>query len=154
MSSKTSNKINFYGINLESINLKNYLYKEKKDEGFDLKNYCGGYLYIHCCHHEFLVGKCRRRSSDGIRGYQKQEENLYRRNHGLTSHEKEIFWPIYDEFESELSKIRIKRIELELKFIQNHDNLSDAEAMAMLKQRWRLDSDELKFKQAYADKFI
>jgi len=72
----------------------------------------------------------------------------------LTSHEKEIFWPIYDEFESELSKIRIKRIELELKFIQNHDNLSDAEAMAMLNHRWSLDSDELKFKQAYADKFI
>ena len=72
----------------------------------------------------------------------------------LTPQEKEKFWPIYDEFESELSKIRIKRIELELKFIRNHENLSNAEALAMLKQRWRLDSDELKFKQAYADKFM
>jgi hypothetical protein len=72
----------------------------------------------------------------------------------LTPQEKEKFWPVYDEFESELSKIRRNRIELELKFIQNHENLSDAEAMAMLKQRWGLDSDELKFKQAYADKFM
>ena len=72
----------------------------------------------------------------------------------LTPQEKEKFWPIYDEFESELSKIRRKRIELELKFIRNHENLSDAEAMAMLKQRWRLDSDELKFKQVYAEKFM
>ena len=40
-----------------------------------------------------------------------------------------------------------------LKFIQNHETLSNAEAMAMLKQRWRLDSDELKLKQAYVDKF-
>jgi len=71
----------------------------------------------------------------------------------LTPQEKEKFWPVYDEFESELSKIRRNRIELELKFIQNHENLSDAEAMAMLKQRWGLGSDELKFKQAYADKF-
>ena len=71
----------------------------------------------------------------------------------LTPQEKEKFWPIYDEFESELSKIRIKRIELELKFIRNHENLSNAEALAMLKQRWRLDSDELKLKQAYVDKF-
>jgi ribosome-binding ATPase YchF (GTP1/OBG family) len=77
------------------------------------------------------------------------EENME-----LTPQEKEMFWPIYAEFEFELSKIRRKRIELELKFIQNHENLSDAEAMAMLKQRWRLDSEELKFKQAYADKFI
>jgi ribosome-binding ATPase YchF (GTP1/OBG family) len=72
----------------------------------------------------------------------------------LTPQEKEKFWPLYAEFESGLSKIRRERIELALKFIQNHENLSNAEAMAMLKQRWRLDSDELKFKQAYADKFM
>jgi len=71
----------------------------------------------------------------------------------LTPQEKEKFWPLYDEFESGLSKIRRERIELELKFIRIHENLSDAEAMSMLKQRWRLDSDELKFKQAYLDKF-
>ena len=71
----------------------------------------------------------------------------------LTPQEKEKFWPLYDEFESGLSKIRRERIELALKFIQNHENLSNDEAMAMLKQRWRIDSDELKFKQGYADKF-
>ena len=71
----------------------------------------------------------------------------------LTPQEKEKFWPLYAEFESGLSKIRRERIELALKFIQNHENLSNDEAMAMLKQRWRIDSDELKFKQGYADKF-
>jgi len=71
----------------------------------------------------------------------------------LTSQEKEKFWPLYAEFESGLSKIRRERIELALKFIQNHETLSNDEAMAMLKQRWRLDSDELKLKQAYVDKF-
>ena len=71
----------------------------------------------------------------------------------LTPQEKEKFWPLYAEFESGLSKIRKERIELALKFIQNHETLSNAEAMAMLKQRWRIDSDELKFKQGYADKF-
>jgi len=71
----------------------------------------------------------------------------------LTPQEKEKFWPLYAEFESGLSKIRRERIELALKFIQNHENLSNDEAMAMLKKRWRLDSDELKFKQGYADKF-
>ena len=71
----------------------------------------------------------------------------------LTPQEKDKFWPLYAEFESGLSKIRRERIELALKFIQNHETLSNAEAMAMLKQRWRLDSDELKLKQAYVDKF-
>jgi len=71
----------------------------------------------------------------------------------LTPQEKEKFWPLYAEFESGLSKIRRERIELALRFIQNHETLSNDEAMAMLKQRWRLDSDELKLKQAYVDKF-
>jgi hypothetical protein len=38
----------------------------------------------------------------------------------LTPQEKEKFWPLYAEFESGLSKIRRERIELALKFIQNH----------------------------------
>ena len=72
----------------------------------------------------------------------------------LTPQEKEKFWPLYAEFESGLSKIRRERIELALKFIQNHENLSNAEAMAMLKQKLRLDNDELKFKQSYINKFM
>ena len=72
----------------------------------------------------------------------------------LTPQEKEKFWPLYDEFESGLSKLKAKRIELAINFIRNHQHLSDAEAMAMLKQKLKLDSDELNYKQSYVNKFM
>ena len=72
----------------------------------------------------------------------------------LTPQEKEKFWPLYDEFESGLSKLKAERIELAANFIRNHEHLSDAEAMDMLKQKLKLDSDELNFKKSYVNRFL
>ena len=72
----------------------------------------------------------------------------------LTPQEKEAFWPLYAEYESGLSKIRGKRIELAMNMVQNHKILSDAEAIAALQQKLRIDVDELKFKLSYVTKFM
>jgi len=72
----------------------------------------------------------------------------------LTPHEKEAFWTLYAEYESGLSKIRGKRIELAVNIVQNQGILSDTEAIAMLKQKLRIDVDELKFKLSYVAKFM
>ena len=72
----------------------------------------------------------------------------------LTPQEKEAFWPLYAEYESGLSKIRGKRIELAMNTVQNQGNLSDAEAIAMLNQKMKIDVDELKFKLSYVAKFM
>ena len=72
----------------------------------------------------------------------------------LTPQEKEAFWPLYAEYESGLSKIRGKRIELAMNIVQNRGILSDAEAIAMLNQKMKIDVDELKFKLSYVTKFI
>ena len=72
----------------------------------------------------------------------------------LTPQEKEAFWLLYAEYESGLSKIRGKRIELAMNTVQNQGNLSDAEAIAMLNQKMKIDVDELKFKLSYVAKFM
>jgi len=72
----------------------------------------------------------------------------------LTPQEKGAFWPLYAEYESGLSKIRGKRIELAMNIVQNRGILSDAEAIAMLNQKLRIDVDELKFKLSYVAKFM
>lgn len=72
----------------------------------------------------------------------------------LTPQESKAFWPLYAEYESGLSKIRGGRIELAMKIVQNHGALSDAEAIAMLKQKLGIDVDELKFKLSYVAKFM
>ena len=72
----------------------------------------------------------------------------------LDAQENEAFWALYAEYESGLSKLRIKRIELAVKFLQSHVSLSDAEAIDMLNQKLELDGADIKFKQSYVAKFM
>ena len=72
----------------------------------------------------------------------------------LNAQEKEAFWVLYAEYESGLSKIRSKRIELAVKFLQSHVSLTDGEAINMLNQKLELDGADLKFKQSYVAKFM
>ena len=72
----------------------------------------------------------------------------------LTPQERRAFWPLYDEYESGLSKIRVELIELATNFLKSQGFLSDAEAIALLNQKLRIDADELEFKRSYVAKFI
>jgi len=83
-----------------------------------------------------------------------QKKNYLANMMELTPQEKEAFWSVYDQYESGLSKLRSKRIELAVNFLQNHASLSDAEAIDMLKQKLELDAADLEFKQSYVAKFM
>jgi hypothetical protein len=72
----------------------------------------------------------------------------------FTLQEKEAFWPLYTEYESGLSKIRGKRIELAMSIFQKRGIFSDEEAITMLNQRMKIDVDELKYKLSYVSKFM
>jgi cytochrome c oxidase assembly protein Cox11 len=72
----------------------------------------------------------------------------------LTPPEKEAFWPLYTEYESGLSTIRGKRIELATRIFKKRGILSDEEAITMLNQRMKIDVDELKYKLSYVSKFM
>jgi len=72
----------------------------------------------------------------------------------LTPQENQKFWPLYDEYESGLLKIRSELIELTTTFLKTHGFLSDEEAIAMLNQKLRIDADELKFKRTYVARFM
>jgi cytochrome c oxidase assembly protein Cox11 len=85
----------------------------------------------------------------------KKQKKLYiEKMMELTPQEKDAFWSLYDEYESGLSKLRGKRIKLATNFLQSRGNLSDADAIAMLNQKLRLDEADLKFKQSYIAKFM
>jgi hypothetical protein len=72
----------------------------------------------------------------------------------FTLEEKESFWLLYTEYESGLSKIREKRIELATSILKKRGILSDDEAITMLNQRMKIDVDELKYKLSYVAKFM
>ena len=72
----------------------------------------------------------------------------------LTPPEKEAFWPLYTEYESGLSNIRGKRIELATIIFKKRGILTDDEAITTLNQRMKVDVDELKYKLSYVSKFM
>ena len=51
---------------------------------------------------------------------------------GFTEKESQAFWPIYNEFEHELSKLADKRISNIKDFAANYDSLSDKKADELL----------------------
>ncbi|MGW8187463.1 MAG: hypothetical protein ACWGNK_09350 [Desulfobacterales bacterium] len=71
----------------------------------------------------------------------------------LTPSEKEAFWWVYANYESGLAKIRAERIKLATDFVARYGKLSDVEALDMLNQKFRIDGDELNFKQSYISNF-
>ena len=72
----------------------------------------------------------------------------------LTPQEKQAFWPLYAKYQSGLSKITSKRINLATSFVQSHGFVSDAEAITMLNEKLKIDGEELKYKQSYVGKFM
>lgn len=71
----------------------------------------------------------------------------------LTPREKDAFWRVYADYESGLAKITAERIKLASDFLESNARLTDAEALAMLDQKLRIDGKELQFKQSYVAKF-
>ncbi len=83
----------------------------------------------------------------------KQKKTYLEKIMELTPQEEEAFWPLYAEYESGLLKLRDKRLRLLTNYIQNHESVSDAEAIELVDQKLRMDDADLKFKQAYVAKF-
>ena len=90
-------------------------------------------------------------ASEGIRN---QRKVYIEKIMEFTLEEKESFWLLYTEYESGLSKIREKRIELATSIFKKRGILSDDEAITMLNQRMKIDVDELKYKLSYVAKFM
>jgi len=85
----------------------------------------------------------------------KSQKRLYiEKMMALSPRERQAFWPLYDEYESGLLKIRGELIQLATNFLKSQGFLSDAEAIAMLNRKLRIDSDELEFKQSYVARFM
>lgn len=72
---------------------------------------------------------------------------------GFTEKESQTFWPIYNEFEHELSKLSDKRIANIKDFAANYDSLSDQKADELIKNSFSFQSDRLNLNEKYYKKF-
>jgi hypothetical protein len=72
---------------------------------------------------------------------------------GFTEQESAAFWPIYNEFEHELSKLSDKRISNIKDFAANYDSLSDKKADELLMNSFSFLEDRLSLNKKYYKKF-
>jgi hypothetical protein len=71
----------------------------------------------------------------------------------FTEKESEAFWPIYREFDYELSKLADKRVSNIKDFAVNYDSLSDKKADELIKNSFSFQEDRLSLNKKYYKKF-
>jgi hypothetical protein len=71
----------------------------------------------------------------------------------LTSDEAQKFWPVYNEFETELEKIQKERRTEVFSKQEQIDGMSDNEIEAILDKKFELDLKEVQLRNKYLDKY-
>ncbi len=74
-------------------------------------------------------------------------------NMELTESEAKAFWPVYEQYQAELSKLRDRDVKLIEAFAANFGTMSDDVAKSLLDDSLSIDSDYQKLRQSYLAKF-
>ena len=70
----------------------------------------------------------------------------------LEEAESERFWPIYREYELELSKLGDRRLALLKRYAENYDSLGNEEIKRISRDWFKLQEDHLKLQKKYFDR--
>src|SRR5215471_6820163 len=104
-------------------------------------------------------------NSAQAQGYSDEDVKLFRKdirslkkqisaaNIELTDDEAQQFWPIYDRYTAEMTKIMDQKFELVSEYLQNHDPLTDKEADAYLQGRAVVEEAFLQLRLKYLPVF-
>ena len=71
----------------------------------------------------------------------------------LTQSEAKLFWPVYDQFQSDLGKIKDRYAKLIESFAKNYENMSNETAKKLVNDSLKIKADDLKLRQTYLPKF-
>jgi hypothetical protein len=82
-----------------------------------------------------------------------QRQLLITENLSLTETESTNFWPVYREYRSEVAKLDDRAVTLLTRYADEYLTLTDEEALTLLKDSMKLDSDREKLKQRQVSKF-
>ena len=82
-----------------------------------------------------------------------EKKAVFAENLWLTDVEGKAFWPVYNEYEAELSKINGRVIELLGEYAETFDTLSDAQAKEMLDEVFSIRKKKLSLRKSFAKKF-
>jgi hypothetical protein len=78
---------------------------------------------------------------------------LIAENLPLTESEAKAFWPVYEAYEKELSKLNDRMIKLIKEYANNYQTMSDQTAKRLMDEYLAIDAARLKIHQAYVPRF-
>jgi hypothetical protein len=81
-----------------------------------------------------------------------ERTKLVAANLPLTEEEGSKFWPIYNEYRGEVSKLDDRSLALLKDYAAHYKNMTDEKAKELLKQQAEIDEDRLKLKKSYLGK--
>ena len=84
-----------------------------------------------------------------LQQYQADKRGVYADNLHLTEAESKAFWPVYDQYEAELSKLDHRFVELVNQYAAKYDGLTDEQAAGMLKDRLAIDRERVDLRVKY-----
>jgi hypothetical protein len=71
----------------------------------------------------------------------------------MTAEESQAFWPVYREYENEISKVGDRLLAVIKDFASNYETLTDEQAKAMLQDYLMVEQDHLKVRRSYVKRF-
>jgi hypothetical protein len=71
----------------------------------------------------------------------------------LTPEESKAFWPVFNEYSAEIQAVGNRKIALIKEYAENFDNITDEFAERGLKESFAIESDMLRVKVKYRDRF-
>jgi hypothetical protein len=74
-------------------------------------------------------------------------------NMQLTESEAKVFWPVYDQFQANLGKIKDRSVKLIESFAKNYETMSNDMAKKLMDDYLKIKADDLKLRQSYLPKF-
>src|SRR5262249_7369810 len=78
-----------------------------------------------------------------------QKREIIKKNVSLTSDEAKAFWPIYDKYEAETTKLNDRRFALINDYVSHYENLSAAKAAELINSWMQLQKERLEMKRNY-----
>ncbi len=81
------------------------------------------------------------------------KKQIIAQNMTLSDAQAEKFWPVYDAYTLETTKLNDTRVALIKQYADQYDSMTDAQANSLLKQVMDLDASVVKLRQAWVPKF-
>jgi len=82
-----------------------------------------------------------------------EKKVVFAENMWMSEDEAEAFWPVYNEYEAELSKINDRVLKALKEYAATFDTLTDAQAKTMVEESFSVRTEKISLRKSYAKKF-